>query len=191
MSRTLLTKRDSMASSSKKRTTMAKHNRENAVRERRARKQAKKDARKQVAASGPGESIEPPNHVAREPDTEERRGWATGSHDLSRWDRHRARRLGRFVTSTRGSTSRPSARRAIVSRVAFASPASSLWMCRMCRPERQASASKVNPRYARRRARFFATRRQRSRSSFSSFFIGVPPRWRSRGRPSRAVARAR
>ena len=39
-----------MASSSKKRTTMAKHNRENAVRERRARKQAKKDARKQAAA---------------------------------------------------------------------------------------------------------------------------------------------
>jgi hypothetical protein len=41
-----------MASSSKKRTTMAKHNRENAVRERRARKQAKKDARKQAAAAG-------------------------------------------------------------------------------------------------------------------------------------------
>jgi hypothetical protein len=40
-----------MASSSKKRTTMAKHNRENAVRERRARKQAKKDARKQAAAA--------------------------------------------------------------------------------------------------------------------------------------------
>ena len=40
-----------MASSSKKRTTMAKLNRENAVRERRLRKQAKKDARKQSAAS--------------------------------------------------------------------------------------------------------------------------------------------
>lgn len=40
-----------MASSSKKRTTMAKHNRENAVRERRLRKQAKKDARKQAAAA--------------------------------------------------------------------------------------------------------------------------------------------
>ena len=42
-----------MASSSKKRTTMAKHNRENAVRERRLRKQAKKDARKQAAAGPP------------------------------------------------------------------------------------------------------------------------------------------
>ena len=42
-----------MASSSKKRTTMAKLNRENAVRERRFRKQAKKDARKQ-AATAPG-----------------------------------------------------------------------------------------------------------------------------------------
>jgi hypothetical protein len=42
-----------MASSSKKKTTMAKHNRENAVRERRLRKQAKKDARKQAAAGPP------------------------------------------------------------------------------------------------------------------------------------------
>ena len=42
-----------MASSSKKRTTMAKMNRENAVRERRLRKQAKKDARKQAAAIQP------------------------------------------------------------------------------------------------------------------------------------------
>lgn len=40
-----------MASSSKKRTTMAKHNRENAVRERRLRKQAKKDARKLASTS--------------------------------------------------------------------------------------------------------------------------------------------
>jgi hypothetical protein len=39
-----------MASSSKKKTTMAKMNRENAVRERRVRKQAKKDARRQAAA---------------------------------------------------------------------------------------------------------------------------------------------
>lgn len=39
-----------MASSSKKKTTMAKINRENAVRERRVRKQARKDARKQAAA---------------------------------------------------------------------------------------------------------------------------------------------
>ena len=36
-----------MASSSKKKTTMAKLNREAAVRDRRLRKQAKKDARKQ------------------------------------------------------------------------------------------------------------------------------------------------
>jgi hypothetical protein len=41
-----------MASNAKKKTTMAKLNRENAVRERRLRKQARKDARKQAAASG-------------------------------------------------------------------------------------------------------------------------------------------
>jgi hypothetical protein len=39
-----------MASSSKRKTTMAKLNRERAVLERRLRKQAKKDARKQAAA---------------------------------------------------------------------------------------------------------------------------------------------
>ena len=38
-----------MAGGSQKRTTMAKLNREAALRERRARKQAKKDARKQAA----------------------------------------------------------------------------------------------------------------------------------------------
>jgi hypothetical protein len=39
---------------------MAKHNRESAVRERRARKQAKKDARKQPAAGiSPGSSDAP------------------------------------------------------------------------------------------------------------------------------------
>jgi hypothetical protein len=42
-----------MASSSKKKTTMGKLNRENAVRERRLRKQARKDARKQAAAAPP------------------------------------------------------------------------------------------------------------------------------------------
>ena len=42
-----------MASSSKRKTTMAKLNRETALRERRARKQAKKDARKQAAAAPP------------------------------------------------------------------------------------------------------------------------------------------
>jgi hypothetical protein len=42
-----------MASSSKKKTTMAKLNREAAVRERRLRKQAKRDAKKQAAAAPP------------------------------------------------------------------------------------------------------------------------------------------
>jgi hypothetical protein len=41
-----------MASKSKKKTTMAKLNRETAVREKRLRKQARKDARKQAAAAG-------------------------------------------------------------------------------------------------------------------------------------------
>ena len=53
-----------MASSSKKKTTMAKINRENAVRERRLRKQARKDARKQAAAeeaaAPPAETPTPP-----------------------------------------------------------------------------------------------------------------------------------
>ena len=52
-----------MASSSKKKTTMAKINRENAVRERRLRKQARKDARKQAAAdlaNAPAETEAPP-----------------------------------------------------------------------------------------------------------------------------------
>ena len=54
-----------MASSSKKRTTMAKHNRENAVRERRARKQAKKDARKQAAADISSASSDTPTGDGR------------------------------------------------------------------------------------------------------------------------------
>ena len=49
-----------MASSSKKKTTMAKLNREAAVRERRLRKQAKKDARKQAAAAGPSQPEDVP-----------------------------------------------------------------------------------------------------------------------------------
>ena len=48
-----------MASSSKKKTTFAKMNRETAVREKRMRKQAKKDARKLAAAEGPDTSAEP------------------------------------------------------------------------------------------------------------------------------------
>jgi hypothetical protein len=45
-----------MASSSKRKTTMAKLNRERAVLERRHRKQAKKDARKQAAAAASNEA---------------------------------------------------------------------------------------------------------------------------------------
>jgi hypothetical protein len=44
-----------MASSSKQRTTMAKRNRENAVRERQVRKAARKDARKRAAAEAASE----------------------------------------------------------------------------------------------------------------------------------------
>jgi hypothetical protein len=44
-----------MGSGSKSRTTMAKIKRENAVRERRLNKQAKKIARKRVAAATPSE----------------------------------------------------------------------------------------------------------------------------------------
>ena len=49
-----------MASSSKKKTTFAKITRENAVRDRRLRKQAKKDARKQEAAAQPEATAETP-----------------------------------------------------------------------------------------------------------------------------------
>ena len=49
-----------MASSSKKKTTFAKITRENAVRDRRLRKQAKKEARKQEAAAQPEEQTEAP-----------------------------------------------------------------------------------------------------------------------------------
>jgi hypothetical protein len=45
-----------MASNGKKKTTMAKITRENRVRERRADKQARKDARKLAAASEPASS---------------------------------------------------------------------------------------------------------------------------------------
>jgi hypothetical protein len=49
-----------MASSSKKRTTMAKLNREAAVRDRRIQKQAKKAARKLAAATPPSPPAEAP-----------------------------------------------------------------------------------------------------------------------------------
>jgi hypothetical protein len=48
-----------MASSGKRKTTMAKLNRERGLLERRAAKQAKKDARKRAAAEG-GPSADPP-----------------------------------------------------------------------------------------------------------------------------------
>jgi len=50
-----------MASSGKKRTTMAKLNRETKLRERRLDKQARKDARRQAAAAAP-----PPDEVREE-----------------------------------------------------------------------------------------------------------------------------
>jgi hypothetical protein len=46
-----------MASNAKRKTTMAKLNREAALRERRARKQARKDARKLEAAAPPPEPL--------------------------------------------------------------------------------------------------------------------------------------
>jgi hypothetical protein len=58
-----------MASSGKKRTTMAKINRENAVRERRLRKEVRKAARKLEAANratGPAEGGTSPDAAARE-----------------------------------------------------------------------------------------------------------------------------
>ena len=48
-----------MGSNAKKKTTMAKLNRENNVRERRLRKQARKDARKHAAAEPPSAPQEP------------------------------------------------------------------------------------------------------------------------------------
>jgi hypothetical protein len=57
-----------MASSSKKQTTMAKRARELAVKERRARKQERKEAKKQaaVADSSTGESMLPPHTAGDE-----------------------------------------------------------------------------------------------------------------------------
>ena len=57
-----------MASNAKKKTTFAKMNRENAVRERRLRKQAKKEARK-AAAAEPAESAEPAVVEENEPES--------------------------------------------------------------------------------------------------------------------------
>ncbi len=49
-----------MASNAKKKTTFAKLNRENALRERRLRKEARRDARKQAAAEAPAPAPELP-----------------------------------------------------------------------------------------------------------------------------------
>jgi hypothetical protein len=48
-----------MASSGKRKTTMAKLNRERRLIERRQEKQAKKDARKQASAQDPGQTSDP------------------------------------------------------------------------------------------------------------------------------------
>jgi hypothetical protein len=53
-----------MASNAKKKTTFAKMNRENAVREKRLRKQAKKDAKKQAAAAPPAAVSDAPTDAA-------------------------------------------------------------------------------------------------------------------------------
>jgi hypothetical protein len=58
-----------MASSGKKKTTMAKLSRENKLRERRLNKQAKKDARKQAAAHQP----DPPGDTLNAPTDESAR----------------------------------------------------------------------------------------------------------------------
>jgi hypothetical protein len=56
-----------MASGTKKKTTMAKLNRERNVRERRFEKQAKKDARKRAAAA---DALAPPSDAVIEDDLE-------------------------------------------------------------------------------------------------------------------------
>jgi hypothetical protein len=50
-----------MASSGKKKTTMAKLNRESRLRERRAEKQAKKDARKRASVAASADGPTPPS----------------------------------------------------------------------------------------------------------------------------------
>jgi hypothetical protein len=56
-----------MASSGKRKTTMAKLNRERRLVERRVEKQARKDARKRAAAHQPGPSTETPTDNEYEP----------------------------------------------------------------------------------------------------------------------------
>jgi hypothetical protein len=57
-----------MASGAKKKTTMAKLNRENKLRERRAVKQAKKDARKREAAASAAAGVPDDGAVAHTPE---------------------------------------------------------------------------------------------------------------------------
>jgi len=59
-----------MASSGKKKTTMAKLNRESRLRERRLDKQAKKDARKQAPALHPDDTLNATSAEATEPGAE-------------------------------------------------------------------------------------------------------------------------
>ena len=56
-----------MASSGKKKTTMAKLTRESRLRERRLDKQARKDARKRASADGADQTGETPNATTGEP----------------------------------------------------------------------------------------------------------------------------
>ena len=60
-----------MASSGKKKTTMAKLNRESRLRERRLDKQAKKDARKQGPAHHLSDTVQATTAEAAEPGAEE------------------------------------------------------------------------------------------------------------------------
>jgi hypothetical protein len=62
---------DNMASSGKKKTTMAKLTRESRLRERRLDKKARKDARKLAAAQDPVEVAETPDDTDTDTDTEQ------------------------------------------------------------------------------------------------------------------------
>jgi hypothetical protein len=66
-----------MASSGKKKTTMAKLTRESRLRERRLDKQARKDARKRASADGADQSAETPNTTTGEPSDQPAAGHVT------------------------------------------------------------------------------------------------------------------
>jgi hypothetical protein len=66
-----------LASSGKKRTTMAKLTRESRLRERRLEKRARKHARKEAAAESPGQPNDPSANASSDPGpdaTDEERG---------------------------------------------------------------------------------------------------------------------